>query len=354
MRVMVTGHRGYIGPHVVRHLKAQGHEAFGLDTGLYRDCAIDEITEAPTIVRDVREAEKQDFAGIDAVIHLAGLSNDPLGEFDPQLTFDINCWGAVRCAEVAKQAGVARFVFASTCSVYGAQGDNLIDETAPTNPVTPYAKSKLQAEGELTKLADANFCPVYLRPGTAYGVSPMLRFDLVLNNLVAWATATHRVHVKSDGTPWRPLVHVEDIARAFVAAALAPRDQVFGQAFNVGATDANYRIREVATIVAETVPDSKVEFANIPDPDKRSYRVSFEKINSKLAGWTPQWTANTGALQIYDTIQRLKLKSEDFEGAKLNRLPHLKMLIREGYLDNSFRWIREPEPAAAARARGAA
>jgi nucleoside-diphosphate-sugar epimerase len=345
MRIMVTGHRGYIGPHVVRIIGEHGHQAVGLDTGLYRDCSISPVAEIPTVERDIREAEKGDFAGVDAVIHLAGLSNDPLGEFDPQLTYDINCWGAVRCAEAAKAAGVARFVFASTCSVYGAQGDEMIDESSSTNPVTPYARSKLQAEGELAKLADAGFCPVYMRPGTAFGISPMVRFDLVLNNLVAWATATHRVHVKSDGSPWRPLVHVEDIAAAFVAAALAPRDAVFNQPFNLGATDANYRIRELATIVADTVPDSTVEFANIPDPDKRSYRVNFAKINGKMAGWKPNWNAVKGAQQIYQTIEALKLNANDFEGERYNRLPHLKMLIKDGYLDGAFRWVRKPQAA---------
>jgi len=345
MRIMVTGHRGYIGPHVVRLLQGLGHEVFGFDTGLYRHCSIGDMQTIPTITKDVRESEVKDFEGIEAIIHLAGLSNDPLGEFDPELTYDINCWGAVRVATLAKQAGVSRFAFASTCSVYGAQGDNIIDEDQPTNPVTPYAKSKLQAEGELSKLADSDFCTVYLRPGTAYGVSPMLRFDLVLNNLVAWAIATSRVHVKSDGTPWRPLVHVEDIARAFVGAALAPRDTVFKRSFNVGATDANYRIRELATIVGDTVPDAKVEFANIPDPDKRSYRVNFEKFNTTLPDAKPVWNAVSGAQQIYDTIQSLKLTSEDFEGARYNRLPHLKMLIKNGYLDPTFRWLRDPESA---------
>ncbi|HRW59153.1 MAG TPA: NAD(P)-dependent oxidoreductase [Defluviicoccus sp.] len=343
MRVMVTGHRGYIGPHVVRHLKALGHEVVGLDTGLYRGCATGELDSVPTIVKDVRDAEKEDFAGVDAVIHLAGLSNDPLGEFDQQLTYDINTWGSVRVATKAKEAGVKRFVFASTCSVYGAQGDTMIDESAPTNPVSPYARSKLMAEGEISKIADDSFCPVYLRPGTAFGASPMLRFDLVLNNLVAWATATHRVHVKSDGTPWRPLVHCEDIARAFVAAVLAPRELVFNQPFNVGATDANYRIREVAEVVAKAVPGSTVEFANTPDPDKRSYRVSFKKLNSTLDAWKPAWNAAAGADQIYDTIQTMKLTAQDFEGARYNRLPHLKKLIKEGYLDESFRWIHQPE-----------
>jgi nucleoside-diphosphate-sugar epimerase len=345
MRIMVTGHRGYIGPHVVRIVQENGHQAVGLDTGLYRDCSISPVPEIPTVDRDIREAEKKDFTGVDAVIHLAGLSNDPLGEFDPQLTYDINCWGAVRVAEAAKAAGVPRFVFASTCSVYGSQGDEMIDETSATNPVTPYARSKLQAEGEIGKLADASFCPVYMRPGTAYGISPMVRFDLVLNNLVAWATATHRVNVKSDGSPWRPLVHVEDIAAAFVAAALAPRDAVFNQPFNLGATDANYRIRELATIVADTVPDSKVEFANIADPDKRSYRVSFAKINKTLGAWRPKWNAVRGAGQIYDTIEALKLNADDFEGARYNRLPHLKMLIKDGYLDSAFRWVRKPQAA---------
>jgi nucleoside-diphosphate-sugar epimerase len=347
---MVTGHLGYIGPLVIRLLKEGGHEPVGYDCGLYRGCSVHPLDAVPCVDKDVRDAEKSDFTGVDAIIHLAGLSNDPLGEFDPQLTFDINCGGAVRVAAAAKQAGVSRFVFASSCSVYGAQGDKIIDETDPTNPVTAYAKSKLMGEGELAKLADAGFTPVFLRPGTAYGMSPMIRFDLVLNNLVAWATATHKVHVKSDGTPWRPLVHAEDIARAFIAAVTAPRETVHCRPFNVGSSQANYRIRELAEIVGGTVPDARVEFANIPDPDKRSYRVSFERFNQTLTSWRPHWDAKSGAKQVFDAIQQLGLKTEDFEGARFNRLPHLRHHIKLGHLTPDFRWAGNAPASGVARA----
>jgi nucleoside-diphosphate-sugar epimerase len=339
MRVMVTGHRGYIGPFAVQLLREKGHEVVGYDSGLFSDCSLRPLEAVPAVEKDIRDAEPADFTGVDAVIHLAALSNDPLGEFDAQLTTEINCNAAIRVAESAKKAGVARFGLASTCSVYGAQGDDLLDETSSHNPVTPYARSKLAAEEAIRRLADATFSPVFLRPGTAYGAAPVIRFDLVVNNLTAWAIATQRVNVKGDGVPWRPLVHAQDIARAFVAAITAPKEVVHNEAFNVGASDANYRIKEIADIVAGVVPDSSVFIANVPDPDKRSYRVNFDKIKRVLTDWTPGWNVATGAKDLYDTIQSLGLKTEDFEGARFNRLPHLKQLIARGLLTSEFRWV---------------
>ncbi len=337
MRVMVTGHLGFIGTTLVRLLQAKGHDVIGFDSGLYRDCAISEFEKVPAVDKDIRDAELSDLEGVDAIVHLAGLSNDPLGEINPSITYDINYYGTVHLAELAKQAGVARFVYASSCSVYGASDDHMITEEDPYNPVTPYARSKMMSEQKLAELADESFSPVYLRPGTAYGVSPMIRFDLVLNNLVAWAAATQKVFLKSDGSAWRPLVHVEDIGRAFVAAVEAPKSAVHNQAFNVGATSENYTIKDLAAIVEEAIPGATTTFADDAGPDRRCYRVSFEKISRTMPAFRPQWTTRRGADETYQTISALGLATEDFEGARYNRVDHIRMLMREGRLGDDLR-----------------
>src|SRR5574341_1557925 len=285
MRILVTGHSGYIGMAMVPMLIAEGHEVIGFDSNLFEQCAFgDSIGELPhiSIRKDIRDIQARDVEGCDAVIHLAGLSNYPLGNLNPALTYEINHRASVHLAQVAKQAGVPRFLFSSSCSTYGAAGEDTVNEEAAFHPVTPYGHSKVLVEQDIAKLADANFSPTFLRNATAYGVSPRLRFDLVLNNLVAWAVTTGRVYIKSDGTPWRPIVHIEDISRALIAALHAPREVVHNQAFNVGRNEENYQIRDLAKIVEDLVPDCRVEYAEGGEPDKRSYRVDFSKLAHTL------------------------------------------------------------------------
>jgi len=292
-----------------------GQEVVGVDTDLYRRSTFGPWRESiRTLCKDVREIQLADLRGFDAVIHLAALSNDPLGDLNSLLTYEINHLASVRLAEQAKAAGVRRFIFASSCSNYGAAGDEPVDEEAELHPVTAYGESKVRVERDVSRLADDSFSPTFLRCATAYGVSPRLRFDIVLNNLVAWAFTSGKVFLKSDGTPWRPIVHIEDISRAFLAVLSAPREAVHGQAFNVGRNDQNYRIREIAQIVKETVPGCEIAFADDAGPDKRNYRADFSKIGRLLPAFQPKWDARKGARQLYETYKALGLKLEDFEG----------------------------------------
>jgi nucleoside-diphosphate-sugar epimerase len=340
LRVLVTGHDGYIGAVLAPFLVRAGHEVVGFDNGLFSDVHFGGETEMrPGPRQDLRDVEAGDLEGFDAVVHLAGLSNDPLGDLDPGLTYSINESGSERLARAAKEAGVPRFLFASSCSNYGASGgDDFLDEDAALAPVTPYAVSKVRFEEVLRRLADDDFSPTSLRNATAYGVSVRLRLDLVLNNLVAWAHTTGKVRLLSDGSPWRPIVHIEDISRAFLAALEAPREVIHDQAFNVGRTDQNFRIRELAEIVAETVPGTEVEIASGAGPDPRNYRVTCEKIRRALPAFQPQWDARRGAQELYDAYRRVGLTQEAFTGSDYMRLKHIQRLLREERLAADLRW----------------
>jgi len=346
MKILITGSRGYIGTVMAPMMVAAGHEVAGVDADFYRRSTFGDWSESiATTVKDVREIEARDLAGLDAVVHLAALSNDPLGDLDPRLTYELNHLASVRLAALAKEAGVRRFVLASSCSNYGAAGDAPMNEDSELNPVTAYGESKVLAERDISRLADHSFTPTFLRCATAYGVSPRLRFDIVLNNLVAWAFTSGKVMLKSDGTPWRPIVHIEDISRAFLAVLSAPPEVVRAQAFNIGRDDQNYRIREIAEIVKETVPGCEVAFAEGAGPDKRNYRADFSKVARVLPWFQPQWDARKGARQLYEAYKAIGLKLTDFEGPRYRRIDQIKGLIASGDLGTDLRWRRKVQAA---------
>jgi nucleoside-diphosphate-sugar epimerase len=340
MRVFLTGHDGYIGHVLLPLLLDRGHQVTGLDSFLYEDCGFvtESVVPSQVIRKDLREIELEDLSGFDAVLHLAGISNDPLGDLQPEATYAINHAASVRLARLAKEAGVPRYVFSSSCSNYGAAGDDFLDETADFNPVTPYAESKVWVERDVAKLADDSFSPTFLRSATAFGVSPRLRADLVVNNLVGYACTTGEALIKSDGTPWRPLVHIEDIAHAFVAVLEASRELVHNEAFNVGITSENYRVRDIASMVQEIVPGSRVAYAGDAGPDARNYRVDCDKIRSRLPAFRPCWTVRRGIEQVYEAYSRHGTSAEEFLSSRFIRLKRIRELQSSGALDEMLRW----------------
>ena len=341
MKVLLTGHDGYIGAVMTRVLQDAGHTVSGLDSGFFNEAALGgDLEPIETIPVDLRDIVASDLVGIDAIAHLAALSNDPLGDINPDLTFDINYEASVNLAKAALEAGVKRFVYSSSCSMYGAS-DDVLDESAEFNPLTPYAESKIRAETDIRKLATETFSPTYMRNATAYGASPRFRADIVLNNLTCWAFTTGEVKILSDGMAWRPIVHIEDISRAFLAVLEAPRETVHNEAFNIGFTDENYLVRDIAEIVKEVVADCNVTYGSERTTDPRSYRVDFTKFETAFPDFKgKKWTARDGVEELYETFKLANLTLEDFQGRKYVRLNQLKHLMDTGELKPNLRWVQ--------------
>jgi nucleoside-diphosphate-sugar epimerase len=343
MNILVTGVDGYIGSVLAPYLMARGHSVTGLDTGYYREGWLynHETERSPACVnKDLRKITEADLNGLDAVVHLAELSNDPLGQHNPELTYRINHLGSVALATACKKVGVSRLVYTSSCSVYGAGSGDFKTEESEPNPQTAYAHCKILVEQDLQTLADDNFSPTFLRNATAYGPSPHMRFDLVLNNLAGFAWTTKEIRMTSDGTPWRPLVHVRDIAHAIACVLEAPRQLIHKQIFNVGATSENYRVREIAQIVADTFPGCNVSFGK-NDGDNRSYRVCFDKIHSQLPGFKCQHDVRMGARQLLGLFRSIDMSQDIFEFRAYTRLKQLQHLLRTGQIDDQFYWTKK-------------
>ena len=342
MKVLVTGHQGYIGRVLAPMVQERGHQVKGLDTGLFGVCDFGtEPPEVQTLDRDLRDVNPADLEGLDAIIHLAGICNDPLGNLNPLLTHEVNYVAALRFAKLAKAAGVSRFICSSSCSIYGKAGEEMVTEESELNPVTIYGETKKEFDVALVQMADKDFCPVFLRNATAYGASPRLRLDLVLNEMVADAVTTGRILIRSDGTPWRPLVHIEDISRAFIAVLEARRTAVFNEAFNVGQNEENYQISELATTVGEVVPGARIEYAANGGPDKRCYRVDCSKIRRHLPAFQPQWNARLGACQMRDSFIKHRLTARDVAGSLYRRVNTIQEMIASGTINESLRFVNQ-------------
>jgi nucleoside-diphosphate-sugar epimerase len=338
-KVLVTGHRGYIGAVLLPKLLADGYQVSGIDCGYYEGSYyLGQLASVEEKIKDIRDCTEADLAGVDAVIHLAGLSNDPLGDFRPELTDEINYQATMQLARLAKSAGVRRFIYASSCSVYGASDDTLLDEDAAFNPVTPYSVSKVRSEEDLTAMADEGFSPTFLRASTVYGLSPQIRFDLVINNLAAWAFATGKVQLKSDGLAWRPVVHVEDIANAYIAVLDASVSSIHCEAFNVGSTAQNYTVIELAEMVRNGIEGATLAAANKANHDKRCYRVNCDKIHRLLPNYRVMWSVQQGIEQLYQAFLEKPVSVEDFEGPRYSRIAHIKGLMDKNQLDENLRW----------------
>lgn len=338
MKLLITGSEGYIGAVLTEMAQQAGHNVTGMDTCFYRTEALYPIAATYTLIKkDTRTVVADDFRVYDAIIHLADLSNDPLGVFREENTMDINLRGTVRVAKYAKEAGVGRFVYSSSCSVYGIASQEVVDETSAVNPQTQYAKCKVAVEKELVKLADSRFTPVILRNSTVYGASPMMRFDLVLNNLAGTAWTEKAIRMQSDGSPWRPLVHIHDACHAMLCAITAPKDTVRAETFNVGRNDGNYRVRDVARIVAAAFPGCEMTTGSLGG-DTRSYRVNFDKIHAKLSGFTCMKTAEDGARELRELFERIHLTKEQFTSRDYTRIKQLEYLTGSGTIDEKFYW----------------
>jgi len=345
MRILVTGNNGYIGTVMTQMLLSEGFEVVGFDSDLFEKSVFGNasitggIPSISYLRKDLRDISLSDLKNVDAIFHLCALSNDPLSNFNPELTYEINHRSSVRLAKLAKKNGVKRFILSSSCSVYGDSKENIVNEESAVNPITPYALSKVYAERDISELADSDFCPTFLRSSTAYGLSPMLRFDLVVNNFVAWSFTKGTVLLKSDGTAWRPLVHIRDISHAFISILKSPVDVVNNQIFNVGKNEENYQIKDVAEIVKNIVPNSEIKYVEGAEPDKRTYQVEFDKISQLIPNFKPKWNVSLGAKQLYAAYKKVGLLVEDFEGIKFRRISNLENSIKCGILDKNLHRI---------------
>jgi len=343
MNILVTGNKGYIGTVLTKILLKKNHKVTGLDVGYYDGCQFsDPDLDIKQIKKDIREVSEEDLKGIDVIMHLAGLSNDHISIFKPEITYDINFKATVRLAKLAKGLGIKKFIFASSCSVYGISGDEPVQEDSPLNPITPYAISKIKAEEALSKIANKDFSPVFLRPSTAYGVSPMLRCDLVVNNLTGWAYTTGKIKIMSDGTPWRPAIHVEDFSEGFLACLEAPIELIHNQAFNLGVNKENYQIKNIGNAIKKNMPHCEIEYTGEHGSDSRTYKVNFDKINTKLKDYfRPTWILEDGVKQLYEAFKYNNLTYEEFIGEKYIRLNRIKNLINKNKLDQNLFWVEE-------------